>query len=92
MTSEPTTTPPSAPPGAGEDDDRSPTEWAQTVKAALAGASVLIGQSPEHIAKLLAYEARYDDTPLYALLVEVKATAIWWQALLDALKREVLAG
>lgn len=81
MTDEDKCSPPTPSPrrGEGSSDDRSPTEWAQTVKAALAGASHRI-TSPSCWPTRLGY----DDTPLYALLVTVKATAIWWQTLLDA--------
>jgi hypothetical protein len=44
------------------------------------------------LAKPLAYEARDDGTPLFSLLVPVKSQATFWQDLLDALEREVLAG
>ena len=61
------------------------------MRVALTNDSQLTPQSPERVAKLLACEARYEETPLYALLVAGKAHAQFWQALL-ALKRQVLAG
>ncbi len=68
-----------------------PSAWALRVRTALVSGGVLTEQSPEFLAQLLSYEARY-ETPLFSLLVQVKAHAVWWANLLDALKREVLAG
>jgi hypothetical protein len=66
--------------------------WATIARTALASTADLTANPPETLARLLAYEARDDGTPLFSLLVTVKAQSKFWADLLDALKREVLAG
>lgn len=48
-------------------------------RAALASTSELTTIPPATLAKLLVYEARDDDTPLFSLLVVVKRQAVFWQ-------------
>ena len=57
----------------------------------LASTAELTAGSPETLAKLLQYEARDTEGSPFTLLVQVKAHAVWWANLLDALKAGAIA-
>src|SRR5438552_14860786 len=61
--------------GAGHSRSEMPsTSWAQVARDALASTNDLTAISPETLAKLLVFEARDDDVPLFSLPVTVRLT------------------
>lgn len=58
---------------------------------ALASTTELTAIPPDRIAKLLLYEVPHAGVSPFTLLVQVKAHASWWSALLDALKAGAVA-